>query len=178
MMQSIHKDKKNFITLLSRLFAIFTVIIFQACNADSNNYDKIRKYHSKYTNQDLPTNTGIPNENIKSFLNMLADPKQDVHGVLLVAPDRHDKLVLLNRKLGETKPCYWNPNEILTAEKTPVPLPKECLDDNIQVLYDKQQILVITPAIMKSKDGTESIVFLSDLDHRVICTKPSGMPCR
>lgn len=126
-----------------------------------------------------PFDPRISNANLNSFVNLLFDPKENVHGVLLLAPDRHDKLVILNYKLEPTKPCFWDPKSKLTAEKTPVLLPDECVKNkDIEVDYDKQQILAITPATRFAetgyeatrldKKGRQSIVFLADLDHRVV----------
>lgn len=120
----------------------------------------------------------VSDKNLAAFLDALADPKENVHGVLLIAPDRHDRLVVLNARLEPTEPCFWDPESKLTPEKTPVLLPRECVKEGIEVDYNKQQIVAFTPATRPAKEGlrpiVKSIVFWADLDHRVGCTQPDG----
>lgn len=170
MNQFIVTNCKNIIIGLLVIIAVLIILLFKSCNNNP----------PMSINQDIPReNLGdIPRENFAPFLSLLADPKENVHGVLLLAPDRHGKLVLLNKKLATTTHCFSDPNIILTAGKTPVLLPPECLNENIKPQYDKQQILVLTPAIQYGKNRKRSLLFIADLDHTVTCVPDDGMPCK
>jgi len=116
----------------------------------------------------------VSDKNLAAFLDALADPKENVHGVLLIAPDRHDSLVVLNARLEPTEPCFWDPKSILTAEKTPVLLPPECVKEGSRIHYEREQVIAFTPATGPAKEGGETWMYVTDLDHRVVCTQPDG----
>ncbi|MGH7886333.1 MAG: hypothetical protein ACREPG_00585 [Candidatus Binatia bacterium] len=157
MNQLIDTHGKAIITGLLVVIAVLAIMLFGSCSTVGSKQ--------------------VSDKNLAAFLDALADPNENVHGVLLIAPDRHDRLVVLNARLEPTKPCFWDAKSILTAEKTPVLLPPECVKEGsgIEVLYDKQQVLTITPATRPAKEGRESIVYFADLDHRVVCTQPDGI---
>lgn len=120
----------------------------------------------------------VSDKNLAAFLDALADPKENVHGVLLMVPDAHGTLVVRNRGLGPTKPCFSDPKSTLTAEKTPVLLPRECVKEGsgIEVLYGQQQIVVFTPARRRTKEGLEeTMLYYADLDHVVGCVSTLGL---
>jgi hypothetical protein len=150
--------KKIIFGLVVALLSMATTLL-SSCHNNLKNIDN-NSYGIKVTN----------------FVNLLNDPAQNAHGVLIIAPDRHDKLVILNKELNETKPCFWDPEIIIPVNgNEPILLPQECLRDNIKVLYNQQQIVTFTPAIKKTEYGEETLMYIADLDHRVVCTKPNGV---
>jgi hypothetical protein len=124
-----------------------------------------------------PFDPRVSNANLNNFIDLLFDPKENVHGVLLLAPGRQSNLTILNYRLEPTKPCdngqLTSVNTVTKGEDIP---PPECLEGGrVKVDLESQRIITITHAVkvdtdnsttVYAKKGEKSIVFLHDADPR------------
>lgn len=156
MNQLVDTHGKAIIMALLVVIAVLAIMLFQSCSTVTTRGSK------------------VSDKNLAAFLDALADPNEDVHGVLLIRRDGHDRLTIYDGVLGPTVPCFSDPKSILTAEKTPILLPRECVKEGSEIDYTGEQIVVLTPGKAPAKEGGGTEVYVTDLDHRVVCTQPNG----
>jgi hypothetical protein len=132
----------------------------------------------------------ITDANLRSFVNLLNDPNQNVHGVILPT-NQLGKLIIFNNSLERIKPCF-NSDEILKPGDK-ILIERECIKDNIKVEEEKTQIIALTPGTTmegygkptSSKgDGTARVghstfLIITEPDKRqtTICHNPDGSHC-
>jgi hypothetical protein len=170
---------KEIIICLSIIILVLVVFVLKICS-DKDSIDP-----------------RISKSNLNNFVNLLLDPTQNTHGIMILAPNRHNNLVVLNKNLVPVEPCYNKPGEVISdLNKRPIEVPPECTKDNIQV-EKNEQIIVLTPATKlrddeKSTSGEYgkkvntptnnsqiSILFVQDTDRNVtkLCKNADGTAC-
>jgi hypothetical protein len=175
MFEFIEKNHKNIIYVM--LFLILLLIYFLYSIKDDA----------------LPTSLVTnPPRDLANFVRLINDPSQNVHGVLLLAPNKQDKLVMLDSKLQEVNPCSKLPEYSKgTGDTVSIPkVPDECKSDisNLEVFDAERQVIVLTPGRVATsgKNATEvnkddeSFIFITDLDPSVKRSKKckhSGGDC-
>jgi hypothetical protein len=128
-----------------------------------------------------------PPRDLANFVKLINDPNQNIHGVLLLAPNKQDKLVMLDDNLQEVEPCSKLPDfRKKEGDNVDIPkVPSECVTDvnNLQVFEAERQVVVLTPGRVTASDKNaklesqeaESFLFLTDLDPSV--KRAGRRPC-
>jgi hypothetical protein len=162
MYEIITKRAKEIITCLTLVIIILLALLSKNSLSKPNSFD-----------------TQLLNPKLLTFLNYLNDKHENVHGVMGLAPNGHDKLKIFGVNFEEINHCYWNPKEDIKPDGKRIEIPKECLKENIKIdLNSKQQYIVLTKATIKTESGDEvDALFISDLDHKVKCVRWDGSPC-
>ena len=130
----------------------------------------------------------ISQAKLDNFKKLLLDPKQNVHAVALLAPNRDGKLVILNNSLDPIEPCFKSDENIKPGDK--IEIPQECTEGKIRVEEGKDQIIALTPGAniegysnenSLKADGKNKVtwLFITDFDKTVHrgCHNSDGYPC-
>jgi len=119
------------------------------------------------------------NANTDGFNTALSNPLENVHGVLLLAPDHLDNLEMYNKSLSKVADCKEE-KSLKYDEQNHAIIPPECLKGEKGMItpeYSKQKTIILTPGIQKTEQGERSILFYSNPDPRTKCTTIDGYPC-
>jgi hypothetical protein len=78
--------------------------------------------------------------NLNNFIDLLLDPKENVHAVILAAPDKGGNLVILNKFLKPIEPCFESKEKLKPGDQ--VIIEPECSEEN--VMRGEDQIIALT----------------------------------
>jgi hypothetical protein len=139
---------KEIIIGLLVIILLLIILLFNACkNINSGTYSP---------------ETRIPQKNLINFVNLLFDPSQNVHGVMLLAPDRPNKLVILSKFLEPIDPCHQGGKDHpvkheVRIENGKVEIPEECKKDIVDLRFsDKEdQLIAFTPATTTGRPSSD-----------------------
>ena len=125
--------------------------------------------------------------NLIRFGETLNNPLENVHMVMLGSPTKLDNLEVFNKVLNNINDCK-DEKEVNRDQANHILIPKECLEGTkgpITPDYTNQKLIVLTPGVQKTTEGTErSILFYTNLptsknnpDPPHKCSSRDGWPC-